>query len=114
MILDRGQPFDGTIDHPDGEHASTRAHQLRGTLGLVRLRILIVCVALAFGCPSDSASSVGIYNAADDDEAIRFVTSQDGLAEVDLPTLSSVSIVGTQPSNVERGARAAYRLDISS
>jgi hypothetical protein len=95
MLLDRvrEEPFDASGGDPAGHPWLVRARR-RCVVALVLSSTLAVIVPLALASPPDPVSIDGVYDAADYDDVVLLVTSQDALAEGCVPVISLVPIAG--------------------
>jgi hypothetical protein len=107
MLLDRvrQQPFDAR-----GGRRVLRVRQLRCVLAIALSSALAAFMPLAPASPPDPVSVDGMYDAADYDDVVLLITSQEALAETPLAVMSLVSIVASiLPETTERSSATSPR-----
>jgi hypothetical protein len=95
MLLDRvrDQRSDASGDHSDGLLRSLRARQGSCAVTLALSSALALVVPLALASPPDPMSVEGMYDAADYDDVVLLVTSQEVLVGGRLPVITLVAIL---------------------
>src|SRR5262245_2330199 len=83
MLLDRvrDESFDATGDHSDNPRGPLGRRQRRRMVALALSSVLAVVVPLALASPPDSMTVDSVYDAADYDDVVVLLTSQDVLVE---------------------------------